>query len=351
MKPVTGYTLSETTKDSIVSDIIRSRSVLTVTPVIVDPDYMFLRFDLDVYYDPNKTNLSAESVKALVRARILQYRDENLSSFNSIFRASRLQAIIDGVDPSIMSNDLVVYVQKRVTIINGIQQNYSVKFEGPLHRGGLQEHMVSYPAVQVRDSSNILRDAFFEEVIGSSTGVDGVLVIQPGTGYSDNPTVTVNGDGTGAVASATVVNGRISSVQVTTRGINYTVASVDISDSTGTGATASAVLEGRNGTIRTYYLQANGQKVVINENAGTIDYDTGEIILTALTAYSVSASPYFGLDQNVFVIQIKPDEETLFPRKNRIISIDETDITSLEIKMEVDNGSNNPNAFHGKDVG
>jgi hypothetical protein len=161
----------------------------------------------------------------------------------------------------------------------------------------------------------------------------------------------VNGDGTGAVASATVVNGRISSVQVTTRGINYTVASVDISDSTGTGATASAVLEGRNGTIRTYYLQANGQKVVINENAGTIDYDTGEIILTALTAYSVSASPYFGLDQNVFVIQIKPDEETLFPRKNRIISIDETDITSLEIKMEVDNGSNNPNAFHGKDVG
>jgi len=351
MKPVTGYTLSETTKDAIVSDIIRTRSVLTVTPEIIDPDYMFLRFDLDVYYAPNKTNLSSETLKALVRARILQYRDENLNSFNSIFRASRLQAIIDGVDPSIMSNDLVVYVQKRVTIINGVQQNYSVKFEGPLHRGGLQEHMVTYPTIQVRDSSDIQRDAYFEEVIGSSTGVDSITVAQPGTGYSDNPTVTVNGDGTGAIASATVVNGQIKSVQVTTRGINYTVASVDISDSTGTGATASAVLEGRHGTIRSYYLQSNGQKVIVNEDAGTIDYDTGEVIFTALTAYSVSSSPYFGLDQNVFVVQIKPDEETLFPRKNRIVSIDETDITSLEIKFEVDNGSNNPNAFHGKDVG
>lgn len=351
MKPVTGYVLSETTKDSIISDIIRTRSVLTVTPEIVDPDYMFLRFDLDVYYDPNKTNLSMESLKALVRARILQYRDENLSSFNSIFRASRLQALIDGVDPSIMSNDLVVYVQKRLTIVNGVTQNYSVKFEGPLHRGGLQEHMVSYPAVQVRDSSDIQRDAFFEEVIGSFTGVDGIDVVQPGSGYSDTPTVTVNGDGIGAIATATVVNGKINSIQVTTRGANYTVASVDISDSTGSGATASVRLEGRYGTIRSFYLQANGQKVIINENAGTIDYDTGEIILTALTAYSVSATPYYGLDQNVFVLSIKPDEETLFPRKNRIITIDETDLTALEIKFEVDNGSNNPNAFHGKDVG
>lgn len=351
MKPVTGYTLSESTKEAIINDIIRTRSVLTVTPEIIDPDYMYLHLDVDVYYDPNKTNLSPESLKALVRARILQYRDENLNSFNSIFRGSRLGSVIDSVDPSIMSNELIVYVQKRVTIINGVQQNYSVKFEGPLHRGGLQEHMISYPTVQVRDSSDIQRDAYFEEVLNSATGLDGVTVSQPGTGYSDNPTVTINGDGQGAVASATVVNGRISSIQVTARGINYTVASVEISDSTGSGAVATAVLEGRNGTIRSFYLQSNGQKVIINENAGTIDYDSGEVVLTALTAFSVSASPYFGLDQNVFVIQIKPDEETLFPRKNRIITLDESDITALEIKLEVDNGSNNPNAFRGKDVG
>lgn len=351
MKPVTGYVLSDTVKDEIIDSIIRTRSVLTVTPEIVDPDYMFLRFDLDVYYDPNKTNLSPESLKALVRSRILQYRDENLNSFNSIFRGSKLQAVIDGVDPSIMSNDLLVYVQKRLTIVNGVTQNYSVKFESPLHRGGLQEHMVSYPAVQVRDSSDIQRDAFFEEVLNSATGLDGVTVVQPGSGYSDNPTVTISGDGIGAVASATVVNGKINSIRVTTRGINYTVASVEITDSTGSGATASAVLEGRYGTIRSYYLQDNGQKVIINETAGTIDYDSGEVILTALTAYSVSATPYYGLDQNVFVISIKPDEETLFPRKNRIITIDEADLTALEIKMEVDNGSNNPNAFRGKDVG
>lgn len=336
MKPKTGYVLTTAQKDAIVNDIIRTKSVLTVTPEIIDPDYLFLKFTISVYFDPKKTTRTADEIKALVRQTVIDYRNNNLNTFNSVFRNSKLQYLIDQCEKSITSCDVEVYMIKQVTLVNGATQNYEINFFSPLHRGGLQEHMVSRPTISVRDNSDILRDVFFEEVLGSYTGVDSISMLSPGTGYSDSPTVSIAGDGDGATATATVVNGKVVSITITERGANYTVATVSISDSTGTGATAKVNLLGRNGTIQTYYLQSNGQKVIVNENAGTIDYDSGEVLLTSLTGYSVAATPYYGLDQGVFALQIKPADETLFPVKNRIITIDENDLTSIEINVYTD---------------
>lgn len=337
MKPAEGYVFTEQEKLSIINDIIATRSVLTVTPEIVDPDYLFLKLVVKIYYDPKKTTRTPEELKAAVRTSILAYRDETLESFNSVFRASKLHYALDSVDKSITSNDLFVYLQKRATIINGLTQNYTVNFYSALHRGGLQEHLVSYPTVVIRDRDDIERSVYFEEIQGAWTGVDSISVIAPGSNYSGNsPVVTIVGDGIGATAEAIVVNGKINSVVVTERGTDYTVASATILDSTGSGATIKVNLMGRFGTIRTYYLKDNGQKVVISEEAGTIDYESGQVILTSLTAYSVDSTPYYGLDQNVFTLNIKPKDETLFPVRNRIITIDENDLTSIDIQIIAD---------------
>lgn len=74
------------------------------------------------------------------------------------------------------------------------------------------------------------------------------VVTNGGTGYSNNPTVTVYGNGTGAAATATVGTGALSGVITainvtgTSYGANYTNAYVIITDSTGNSATARAVL-------------------------------------------------------------------------------------------------------------
>lgn len=336
MKPKTGFILTTAQKDAIVNDIVRTKSVLTVTPEIIDPDYLFLKFTISVYYDPKKTSRTSDEIKSLVRQTVVEYRNANLNTFNSVFRNSKLQYLIDQADKSITSCDVEVYMIKQVTLVNGVTQNYNVNFFSPLHRGGLQEHMVSRPTISVRDNSDILRDVFFEEVLGAFTGVDSVSMLTPGTGYSDSPTVSITGDGEGATATATVVNGQVRSITINDRGANYTVATVTVNDSTGTGATAKVNLLGRNGTIQTYYLQENGQKVIVNDKAGTIDYDTGEIVLKSLTGFSVASTPYYGLEQGVFALQIKPLDETLFPAKNRIITIDEADLTSIEINVYQD---------------
>ena len=341
MKPKDGYVFTTQEKQSIIDDIIATRSVLTVTPEIIDPDYLYLKFAIKVYYDPKKTTRTAEELKSAIRTAILNYRDTTLDSFNSVFRASKLHYLLDKVDKSITSNDFSLFLQKRATIVNGLTQNYTVNFYSPLHRGGLQEHLVSYPTVTVRDNDDIERAIYFEEVQGAYTGVDSISMVSPGTSYSDNPTCIISGDGIGATATATVVNGQVNSIQVTERGSDYTVASISISDSSGTGATAKVNLLGRFGSIRTYYLQDNGQKVIVDESAGTIDYESGEVVLTSLTAYEVATTPYFGLDQNVFTLNIKPKDETLFPVRNRIITIDENDLTSIDITIVEDNSTDN----------
>jgi len=74
--------------------------------------------------------------------------------------------------------------------------------------------------------------------IAAGSGINFVNVLNTGTGYLTSTTsVAIEGDGVGAEAVATVINGSVVSVTVTERGKGYTFANVNI---TGDGANASA---------------------------------------------------------------------------------------------------------------
>jgi hypothetical protein len=74
--------------------------------------------------------------------------------------------------------------------------------------------------------------------IAAGSGINFVEVINTGTGYLTSTTsVAIEGDGVGAEAVATVINGSVVSVTVTERGKGYTFANINI---TGDGANASA---------------------------------------------------------------------------------------------------------------
>lgn len=70
------------------------------------------------------------------------------------------------------------------------------------------------------------------------------VVNDPGINYTEEPTVTIIGDGTNATARATFdpVTGLVTSVYIVNPGSNYTYANVVISDGGGVGALASAVI-------------------------------------------------------------------------------------------------------------
>ena len=215
-------------------------------------------------------------------------------------------------------------------LIPGTTENYTVNFNTPLRKGDQYQKLYTYPQILVPDASGTNQLVYFEEVPEAYTGIGSVNIINPGFNYT-NPTITITGDGTGATAIASVLNGRIISVVVTNPGRNYTVAYANITDLTGQECSLSITLASNVGSIRSYYYLSNGQKVFVNENAGTIDYLNGIITFTNLNVQGVSLNPFY--DQNIITVNVVPELSVIPPLRNRLLAIDTNNIQSIQLNM------------------
>lgn len=332
MSPKAGYVVTNAEKLRIVDEIIKSRSVLTVTPEIVDPKYTYLKVVADIHYDSSKTTLTQEELKTLVRNTVLTYNTNDLGKFNSTFRFSKLQKQIDLTDTSFLSSDMKIEAQKRFEPTLNFAKNYDLDYNMPLRRGEYKNKLYSYPTFQILDNNGIVRSAYLEETPLSFTGVDAIELTNGGSGYTVAPTVTITGDGIGATAIAKIVNGVVSSIDIVNKGSNYTTAVVSISG-TGTGASARAVLTGETGILRTFYVQnTTGEKIIINPDAGSINYKTGKVRLISFKPISIDTNPYYASD--ILTVNIEPDVNTITPLRDRILTIDGDDPVSIQITMD-----------------
>lgn len=332
LKPRTNFILTTAQKEDIKNDLIKSRNVMTIIPEIVDPDYEYITMICRVKYNPNETSLTQGEISNLVLAAISDYNDRELKRFDSVFRESKLQSYIENAEKSITGSDLEVYLQKRVILSFNKPQNLRVKFNVPLRKGDYLSKLYTFPEVQVKDLTGVVRNVFIEEVPESFTGVESISIDNPGVNYKTAPTVTIRGDGIGATATAQIVNGRVTTITMTNRGTNYTRAIVSIDGGGGSEATATAVLEAKTGILRTYYYKTNGEKVVINETAGTIDYETGEIFLENFEPVSLSPNDYYPADTLTF--NVPSESQLIYPLRNRILSIDEGDSYAIQLSVE-----------------
>lgn len=331
IKTKENYSLSEIEKENIKETLIKNRNVLTVTPEIVDPEYVYVKIKGKVTYNPTLTNLKANQIRNLVLAAIDDYVQDDLDNFGSVFRKSKLQYYIDNCDPSITASDMDIYVQKRQLIETGITKNYTLRYGFPLKKGDFVNKLTSFPRIVMTDIAGINRNVVMEEVPESFTGIDSIVVKNPGENYTSIPNVKVIGDGTGATAVAEIVNGRIKKITVTNRGSGYTSASVVISGGGGNSGTAVAYTQSRFGTIRTYYNKSNGEKVVVNNNVGTIDYTSGIVKLNNVFIISVFENDLYELD--TLTIDVPAENEIIYPSRNKILTIDTNDASAITIDI------------------
>jgi hypothetical protein len=215
-----------------------------------------------------------------------------------------------------------------------VNKKYVIDFNTPLSKGTFTQKLYSYPQITVLDSAGTSRNVFFEEVPESYTGVDVIDILNSGINYSDTTTVSITGDGIGATASPTIVNGKVISIQVTNKGTGYTRAFVNISGGIGSEAIAVARLEAKNGSLRSFYYKDNGEKVVVNSSAGSINYDTGQVIINSVNPSAVIVNDYF--DSNILTMNVVPDSDIIPPLRNRILTIEENNSQSIQIEMVVE---------------
>lgn len=329
-KPSAGYEISRTEKDYILREIINPISILTVTPEFVDPDFNFLNLNVRVTYDPTATTLTPGELSSLVRGKINSYANTYLDQFNSYFKISRLMHDVDMAHPSIVSNDIDVKIEKRLTPVLGVSRNYIIKFYTELKRSTGADRIGSSPAYTAYDNEGILREFYFEESPLSSTGISSVQVIRGGSNLISTPKLQVNGDGIGAALSAVVTNGKITSVTIDKTGSDYSTAAIkayDQDDKLLEDVILKPIIENTTGRLRSYYFDNNNIKIIFSENAGTIDYLQGIITLTQFKPLDV-------IDAFKTIKFFATPKNTLFnSERNTIITLDIDNQSQVTIDM------------------
>ena len=331
LKTKENFFLSNLEKESIKNRLIENRNVLTVLPEIVDPSYTYIFVRGSVYYDSTLTQYTAAEIRTFVVASIEDYKIDYLGKFRSGFQKSLLQQYIQESEKSITGSDIKVILQKRIPITLSQSKSYTVDYGVPIKKGDFNSSISSYPSLGIVDTNFITRQVFFEEVPSINSGIERIDIVNGGINYTTVPTVTITGDGTGAKGIAKLYGGRVASIEMTSKGSNYTRASVSISGDTGSGVVITPVLQSRVGTLRTYYLNQSGEKIFVNNDAGTVDYDNGIIVLKSLLPVSVATNNYY--ESNILSINAFVDKEIIDSIRNKIIDIDINNPLSYQIEI------------------
>jgi hypothetical protein len=334
LKPAGAYDLTTTQKELIMSQVLKPISMMTVEPVIVNPDYTYIQVSANVLYNSAQTTLSSGTMQTGIQTAIYNYASTKLNTFNSTFSSYDVLNTINSYNKSILSSDFTIKVQKKFYPTISTATTYNLYFNSSLKRGMFGSSLTTYPGITIVNPSNIttnLTGIYFEEVPTLTVGVDSISVINTGYNYTKTPTVVINGDGTGATATAKIVNNKLYSVTVTNAGVGYTTALATIvpaiGDATGTGAGVVLKLQGQYGTIRSYYNDTVKGKIVVSENAGTIDYENGVISLVNMNPVAIEN------DLGQLTVSIEPTTTIISSSLNRIITIDPYDPSAVTISI------------------
>jgi len=334
LKPTGGFVFTQAQKERIVEDVLKPISVLTVDPTIVDPDYTYIKITSNVLYDIQKTNLSEVQLQQIVKNAISNESANTLNTFNSTFLLTDINETIKQSDSSIITNETSIQVQKKLYPIFGVPTNYKLYFGTELNRGIFQSGITSSPTLSFRDPDNvsvIINGVQIEEVPSQTGGIESISIINPGINYQKAPTVTITGDGFDATAVASITeSGALRAITVTNKGYGYTSATVTITpaadDTSGALGVAIANIEGRFGTLRTYYYNDKGVKLIL-DTVGTVDYKTGVVELNQFNPTSVNNT------LGELTITANPKSTIISSTYNRIITVDPFDPNAITVNL------------------
>jgi hypothetical protein len=164
IKPTGAYVLTDLQKKIMINDVIKPVSVMTVTPEIVDVDYVYLIVECDVLYDTKKTTFTAAQISSLVKQGIINFSEANLNTFNSTFIIGDLITYIKSLNTAIIAVDFDLFLQKRLVPKLNDASDYTISFGNPIEQALGDKQISITPSFSQFDSGGVLiENVFFEE--------------------------------------------------------------------------------------------------------------------------------------------------------------------------------------------
>jgi hypothetical protein len=132
IKPLSANALTDTQKATIITNILKPKNVVSITPVLIDPEYTYIDLEVFFKYNPNLATVTATGLATSIRTTLVTYNTDTLKNFGGVFRVSNVVQKIDATNIAILSNVTRVKLTKKVTPTLGTAKAYSLKYNQEL---------------------------------------------------------------------------------------------------------------------------------------------------------------------------------------------------------------------------
>ena len=105
---------------------------MSITPVLVDPEYTYIDLEVFFKYNPNLATVTASGLSTAIRNTLVTHNNDVLKSFNGVYRDSNVVKKIDDTNIAIISNITRVKMTKKITPVLGEATKYTLKFNQAL---------------------------------------------------------------------------------------------------------------------------------------------------------------------------------------------------------------------------
>jgi hypothetical protein len=155
IRPTEASKLTTLEKNFILSSVLENKNMVSVTPEIVDPEYLNISLHITAYYNPAETIKTPNDLKTIVTNTLFAYDDQDLKKFEGIFRHSKLTRLIDTADPSLTNCTVTVLIRRKQIVKYNVSAQYILNVINPLYNSGVAEGAIYSSGFYVKGSELI----------------------------------------------------------------------------------------------------------------------------------------------------------------------------------------------------
>lgn len=159
VKPASGRWLTDKMKEDIKA-VVRKYGVVTVEPIIQEPDYLFVTAQVDINYIKAQLTVSESNLVLQIKDAIETLADEYIRTFDSNLYYSLVSRTVDNSNTAIVSSSTAYTIAKRFYPELNRKYNVEQSFNNAILQGSF---------VSSTSTFNNIPNCFFSD-LGSSTG-------------------------------------------------------------------------------------------------------------------------------------------------------------------------------------
>ncbi|WNL63025.1 baseplate wedge subunit [Citrobacter phage Ci1] len=142
IKPTSGLTLTTVQKEDI-HTFLKEYNIATISPVVLDPNYLYVRQNVKVTYNLNELSETEEWLQGQVLNSIDQYYTKEVEIFNKSFHVSKMLKYVDNSDVSILGSSATIGLTRE--LLNFYASPMSgIKFLNTIVDGSVKSSVFSY---------------------------------------------------------------------------------------------------------------------------------------------------------------------------------------------------------------